>query len=513
MTPTERTLRLGTRASLLAVAQSRIVEQALRERFPSLRIELVRMDTRGDRDRTTPLAEVNDPDFFSAELDRALLDGRIDFTVHSMKDLDVTRPDNIARAALPVRENPRDVIVFRGDIADRLRRGEKIRIGSSSPRRQHNVARFLSDGLPALGPQPNLRFLPLRGPVHDRVARISAQPDSPAALDGVVLALAGLERLWRDPDGRQALRPHLADARWMVLPLSACPTAPAQGALAIECRADDAVTLEILAGLHDEQAAELVQMELDAIGALPTSQQPGVGATAVSHATLGGLLYRRGARDESCAIVWKSPAAPADRDRVNAWDGGAWQSEIERSTLPFAINLEQQPAIFIAHWFAAPAELADRAGARIWVSGTKSWRKLAARGLWVEGCADNLGFAAIVPTLDSDVLNLPELTRWTVLTRRGAEAGWRDTRVGHIVPTYEISGPHASQIENARQDISMSTDFFWGSIEQFRAVAAWLPDNARHACGAGKTAEALRDAGVDAPLVFPSRREWQAWLR
>ncbi|MBT8444242.1 MAG: hydroxymethylbilane synthase [Gammaproteobacteria bacterium] len=508
-----RTLRLGTRASLLAVAQSQIVKQALGERCPTLRVELVTMDTRGDRDRATPLAEVNDPDFFSAELDRALLDGRVDFTVHSMKDLDATRPDNIARAAIPLRENPRDVIVFRGDIVDRLRSGETIRLGSSSPRRQHNVARFLNDCLPILGPQPNLRVLPLRGPVHDRVARIAEHPTGADALDGVVLALAGLERLWRDPDGHRALAPHLAGARWMVLPLSACPTAPAQGALAIECRADDRATLEILAGLHDAQTADLVQMELDAMGALPQSEQMGVGATAVYHATLGGLLYRRGARDESCVITWQSPAAPPDRDLVNAWDGGAWQSGIERRPLPCAIDLENQPAIFVAHWFAAPAQLTDRAGTRIWVSGTKSWRKLAERGIWVEGCADNLGFTNIVPTLASDVLNLPELGRWTALTRRGAEAGWHDTHVGYIVPTYELSGPHAKQLENARRAVSISTDFFWGSVEQFRAVEAWLPDNARHACGAGKTADALRAAGVEAPLVFPSRGEWQAWLR
>lgn len=509
----ERTLRLGTRASLLALAQSRTVQQALLESYPGLRIEIVTMDTRGDRDRATPLADVNDPDFFSGELDRALLDGRVDFTVHSMKDLDVARPDNIARAAIPVRENPRDVIVFRSDIVDRIRDGEPIRIGSSSPRRQHNVAGFLNDCLPGLGPKPNLQFLPLRGPVHDRVARISEHQSAPAALDGVVLALAGLERLWRDPGGRRAIRAHLVDARWMVLPLSACPTAPAQGALAIECRADDPATLEILAGLHDSRTARLVQMELDAVAAFPAAEQPGIGATGISHATLGSILYRRGARDRSCAVDWQSPAAPNERNHVKPWDAGAWQREIERSPLPVAIDLANRPAIFVAHWFAAPAELTGLSDARIWVSGMTSWRKLATRGLWIEGCADNLGFATLVPTLESGVMNLPPLGRWTVLTRRGAEAGWRDTHVGEVVPTYELDEPRINQIENARQEVSISTDFFWGSIEQYRAVEAWLPDNARHACGAGKTADALRDAGVDAPLVFPSRGEWQAWLR
>src|SRR5690606_7774286 len=157
----------------------------------------------------------------------------------------------IALAALPAREDPRDVIVFRGDVIDRLRAGRPLRLGSSSTRRQANVADFLADALPATGAPPVLEFRPLRGAVDQRLARIGLAADDPAALDGVILALAGLSRLWNDHDGRKALEPLLAGVRFMVLPLSRCPAAAGQGILAIECRADDAATRALLRSLDD----------------------------------------------------------------------------------------------------------------------------------------------------------------------------------------------------------------------------------------------------------------------
>ncbi|MGI9308692.1 MAG: hydroxymethylbilane synthase, partial [Gammaproteobacteria bacterium] len=132
---TRTLLKLGTRASTLAIAQSRLIAGALQESNPALNIELLTLKTRGDNDLSTPLNKVNDPNFFNDELDTALLAGEVDFCVHSCKDLDAERPAGIVRAAMPARENPRDVIIFRRDIIARLRAGNTITIGSSSPRR------------------------------------------------------------------------------------------------------------------------------------------------------------------------------------------------------------------------------------------------------------------------------------------------------------------------------------------------------------------------------------------
>src|SRR5262249_8607171 len=144
-------LRLGTRRSALAWAQSLWVAERIEALNPGTRVELVPIETRGDRITDVALSRVEGKDFFSAEIDTALLAGDVDLTVHSLKDLRLERPPELALAAIPKRENPRDVIVFRADVAARARSGETLRIGTSAPRRLENVPRFLARALPGDG--------------------------------------------------------------------------------------------------------------------------------------------------------------------------------------------------------------------------------------------------------------------------------------------------------------------------------------------------------------------------
>ncbi|MDH3452788.1 MAG: hydroxymethylbilane synthase [Gammaproteobacteria bacterium] len=512
--PGRRLLKLGTRASLLAVAQSQLVAAELARVHPDLDVRLVTMNTRGDRDRHTPLNQVDDPNFFSAELDQALLDGQVDFCVHSAKDLSVVRPAGIYRAATPRRENPRDVVLLRREVTDLLEQGTAIRIGSSSERRRFNVGDFLRDALPARGPVATLQFEPLRGAVERRVERIGGDPGRPDALDGVVLALAGLARLWRHAPGWAALEPVLSRARWMVLPLSRCPSAPGQGALVVECRRDDQDTRTLLAPLHDPVTQTQIEAEFHCVEALDPLCRSGFGVTSVTHPSLGNLLYTRGPSDAHSRVatqrlVWNEPPRPAE---ARPWDGGSWNQEVPRQPLPVDPACTRLDAVFAAHWHALTDRVPLPSDSRIWVSGPESWFRAATRGLWVEGCADNLGFAALADTLATEVLQLPSLSQWTVLTRSGAEPSWAGTGVERIVATYragQVSEPCAQLGESIRK----ATHFFWGSVEQFRAVQRWLPAHARHACGPGKTGPALRGAGIHSVDIFPSRREWQAWLR
>ncbi len=506
----EHILRLGTRGSLLAIAQSRLVAKALMEKNPGLTVELIPVKTRGDRNQEIPLSEVRDSGFFSAELDIALLDGRADFCVHSLKDLEANRPDSIVRAAIPNRENPRDVIVFRPAIIDLLKRGQPIRIGSSSTRRQVNVASFLRDALPMFGSEPRLQFTPIRGAVDKRLACIQRPPEEPDALDGVVLAIAGLARLWGDADGQPAIEPLLAGVRWMILPLAKCPTAPGQGALALECRQDDGPTRKLLRTIHDPVSATLVQKELGVLSAVPESQRSGVGATALAQKSIGTLMYVRGGNPDSEYIEWQRPPRPSDS---RSWDGGELQ-KIVRHPLPIDSRADSPAAMFVAHWHAITGAVSIADQTRVWVSGVCSWQKLARRGIWVEGCADNLGFADILPTLGCRVLQLPALQQWLVLTHSKAIQSWRGTNVGHVQATYTVEpATNIDDLPNLRRKVAETTHFFWGSIDQYLRVKKWIPDDAHHACGTGKTAQVLQETGLASLQLFPSRQEWRAWLR
>src|SRR5262245_15416325 len=242
-------LRLGTRRSALAWAQSLWVAERVAALNPGTRVELVPIETRGDRITDIALSKVEGKDFFSAEIDAALIAGNVDLTVHSLKDLSLERPPELTLAAIPKRENPRDVIVFRADAADRAQAGQTLRIGTSAPRRLENVPRFLARALPGNG-DAKVECVEIRGNVDTRLGRLQEPQGSPRRLDGVVLAFAGLIRLWRDarPEGgREKLQRLLKDIRWMVLPLTDCPSAPGQGALAVECRASASEVREALA--------------------------------------------------------------------------------------------------------------------------------------------------------------------------------------------------------------------------------------------------------------------------
>lgn len=501
-----RALRLGTRGSRLAVAQSLQVANQLRAAHADLSIELVSITTRGDRNRATPLSTVTDTDFFSAEIDRTLLDGHVDFTVHSRKDLDGPRPPGIVTAAMPSRANPRDIVLFRPDIIDRLTRGATLRIGTSSTRRAGHVHGFLQAALPRLGPEPRLECVPLRGPVDQRIEQL--QDADPDRLDGVVLALAGLERLWLDPAGRAAIDGPLAGLRWMVLPLSECPTAPGQGALAVECRAEDAGLLARLRAVHDATTAANVATEYAAGNAVEAEQRAALGATAINVPQLGELLFARGLAGNDSVLQWQAPTAPR---RARAWDGGAWHRACTRRVPRHPDPVPPAPAVFVAHWRALHPGTRLANDQRIWVSGWPSWQRLSAAGLWVEGCAEGLGFDALRPTLAARVLQLPPLDQWLVLTRAGAEATWDGSGINTIIGSYALDAPASDAVRRLRSAAQRSTHFFWSSREQYLALRDCLPPAAHHACGTGKTFHALTELGLR-PCAFPNRKAWQTWL-
>jgi hydroxymethylbilane synthase len=216
-----QTLRIGTRKSALALWQAEHVRARLLERTPSLRIELVKIATEGDRLLDRPLATVGGKGLFIKELEQALLDGRADLAVHSMKDLTVTVPDDFVIPAVLERADPRDAFVSAryGRLAD-LPAG--ARIGTSSLRRQCQVrARY-----------PRCEIVTARGNVNTRLAKLDA-----GEYDALILAVAGLERLGMGARIREALDPAVS------LP------AVAQGAICIESRRDDDATNRYLAPL------------------------------------------------------------------------------------------------------------------------------------------------------------------------------------------------------------------------------------------------------------------------
>jgi len=226
-------LRLGTRESRLAIVQAEWVRDRLRAVDPSIRIEIVGMTTDGDRRSEGRLAQVGGKGLFLKELEEALLGGRIDFAVHSMKDVPAALPDGLALAGVPERADPRDALVEGGGRSlDELPRG--TRVGTASMRRRAQL----------LARRRDLDVRVVRGNVQTRLRKRAA-----GEVDVLVLALAGIERLGlRDLD---------------VVPLGPDTLLPAvgQGALALEHRAGDEGVATLLGAIVDRDATIAVDAE------------------------------------------------------------------------------------------------------------------------------------------------------------------------------------------------------------------------------------------------------------
>lgn len=251
-----RPLRIGTRGSPLALAQARMVADALRRAhgWEQDRIEIVPITTTGDVVQDRPLSEVGGKALWTKELDRCLLDGRTDLSVHSMKDVETIRPAVLAVAAMLPRADVRDRLIGAESIATLA---EGARVGTSSPRRSAQL----------LSRRPDLRIQPIRGNVATRLARLEA-----GEVDATLLAAAGLDRLGLTGTGSMIAVDELLPA-------------PSQGAIGVEVRADDQAIRGLVEAIGDAATQSCVAAERRLLAGLGGDCRSPVAALATSDGT------------------------------------------------------------------------------------------------------------------------------------------------------------------------------------------------------------------------------------
>lgn len=259
----DRPLRLGTRASPLAMRQAEMARDALlaAHGWASDAIELVPMIASGDKIQDRALAEVGGKALWTRELDRALADGDIDLSVHSMKDVETIRPTLFVIAAMLPRADVRDRLVGATSI-DALPRGATI--GTSSPRRSAQLLRL----------RPDLKLTLLRGNVGTRLAKIAG-----GDADATLLAAAGLDRLGMHDTGH-------------AIPLEVMLPAPSQGAVGLEVRAEDAHVRALVSAVNHEATCRCVEAERELLAELGGDCRSPIAALATIEA--GGAMRLRG---------------------------------------------------------------------------------------------------------------------------------------------------------------------------------------------------------------------------
>jgi hydroxymethylbilane synthase len=285
-------LRLGTRGSPLALAQATQVRAGLAAAhgIAPERIALEIIRTTGDVIRDRPLAEVGGKGLFTKEIEEALIAGAVDLAVHSAKDMPTVLPEGLAIAAALAREDPRDVFISRKAKTPRdLPPGASV--GTASLRRQAQVKRL----------RPDLKVVPFRGNVETRLRKLDA-----GEVDATLLALAGLKRLG------------LADAATAILPIEEFLPAVGQGIIALETRADDARTRDLLAAIDHAESATALACERAFLGVLDGScRTPIAGHATVSAGRLAfrGLIAKP---DGSAHFETRRDGAIADATTLGA---------------------------------------------------------------------------------------------------------------------------------------------------------------------------------------------------
>jgi len=216
---TTRTLRIGTRASALALWQANWVKSELEKKYPDLKVTLTKIKTQGDKILDVPLAMVGGKGLFVKEIQEAMLRGEIDIAVHSMKDVPTFFPEGTGLRCITEREDPRDIVVLKEGYQNFMEIRQGGRIGTSSLRRKAQLLHL----------RPDLEMVDIRGNVQTRIGKLIE-----ADLDAVVLAAAGMHRLGFDAQIGEYLDP------------KTCLPAIGQGALGLESRVDDDATNQLI---------------------------------------------------------------------------------------------------------------------------------------------------------------------------------------------------------------------------------------------------------------------------
>lgn len=277
-------MRIGTRGSALALAQTRLVADAL-----TAEAETRVIRTKGDRIQDRPLPEIGGKGLFTSELEAALLEKRIDAAVHSMKDMPTEMDARLMVGAVPTRGAPFDALITT-DGSSLKELPEGARVGTSSRRRAAQL----------LAIRPDLNAVPIRGNVDTRIRKLRSEP-----YDALILAAAGMERLGRAEEIVQLLKPPV------MLP------AVGQGALCIQTRKGDAETLKLLRAAHDEAAWRAVQAERAFLRALGGGCHTPIAAYAVWTDEDGAALTGRVLNADGSKCV-EGARAGHDPEKVGA---------------------------------------------------------------------------------------------------------------------------------------------------------------------------------------------------
>jgi len=486
-------LRLLSRSSALARLQAALVSRALTSAHPALAVECLTRVSAGDRDQATPLWQMGDRGAFTADLSEALLRNEAEVVVHSFKDMPITTLAGTEIVGALPRADPRDVLLLRRAVA--VERPVRLNVLSSSPRR----AWLLQEALPALLPWTVdvITTEPGRGNVETRLRKLV---DGDA--HGLVMAKAALDRLLTHgapfEHEAQAVRSYLDQCHWMVLPMREFPWAPAQGAIGLEIASARTDLAGWLAPIICRATTHAAHAERRVLADYGGGCHQALGAAILGQPYGRVTSIRAKGREGEAVVQWSLDTGRPAFGRVapeQLWPRPGETLQSSRRDLP-ATRPDDSSGLWVARGEAMPAGWAPTPATLVWTSGSQTWHKLAAAGVWVHGCADSLGDEQ-PPAIDALAGRAPA---WVRLTHQGATAGPAS------LATYAVE-------TELPDDLPSRSHFYWMSGSLFlKAITRWpVLRQASHASGPGRTHRTIVEAlGATGRVgVWLDRASWE----
>ena len=486
-------MKIISRKSTLAKIQARLVADKINAKVDDFKFELITKETSGDIDLATPLHQMPDAGVFTNDIREELLNFNADIAVHSWKDLPVEMLEGTEIFSTIEREDPRDLLFFKSTSLSK----KNITIFTSSPRRKENLSNFLPFALPWTPEE--IKFKDIRGNIQTRIRKFYNSDD-----DGLVIAFAALKRLMEASefvDEEPDLLAIFKKLKWMLLPLSENPSAPAQGALAIEVASSNESVKNTLEKIKDENVFETVNTERQILKKYGGGCHQKIGVTAIN-TSKGQMVYLKGETEQGDKLS-KTHFKPKLKyqnelkEISNYFPSEDSPSLYER--IPFSedkikLSSLENSGIFISRGNALENINNISQSNLIWTSGVETWKKIAKKGVWVNGSSDSLGEKENPP------LDIFDKIKWYKLSHKDAEEDQLS-----LISTYELIP------KEMPDNIEENSHFYWMSASSFKLVFDKFPsiESANHSCGMGKTFDEINQ--LIPGKVYPYQN-YQDWL-
>jgi hydroxymethylbilane synthase len=487
--------KIGTRGSLLALTQCNQIKDEL-EKVTGEKFELEVIKTQGDLIVDKPLWQLDGKDFFTKELDHALLTGAVDLVVHSYKDLGSERPEGISLGAVTKRTYAHDILFIRKDVKEKLNEMTEFVVGTSSPRRIVNLERNLSKFIPSKN-EITVKTKMLRGNVNTRIQKLVD-----GDYDAVVLALPGIERLALTDSSLKELQVLLTDLDYMILPQTVFPSAASQGALGIECLESNTQMKELLKKVEHKDTVDEIIRERSAFASYGGGCHLAVGIN-VRKFEDSYIHIHQGKTEKSTISEMRleNVAQTFEGKDKNAFVGlPSEKSTLENVltddyTVKTSLSVEKnndQCDIFVTSSYCLEAVPSFTNTNNIWAAGTKTMEALVSKGHWVHGTSDGLGEVELEILRSSKcIAQMREKSNLIVLSHDQAT-----TQSGTLISSYKREKKEVSQ--EYKDKLKNTSIFYWTSFPQYEDFVKLEPSikDKYHCCGLGKTYSRFKEKGI-----------------